>query len=156
MKTSSSQAKRERVVEVADEIASVEISSVVTPCGVRMEITSPDSGESLRLDPLALESLSWQQNSDLSEILDDDIELKETADLNPDDEIEEETITFSNEYTRVEVTIFSSSEEDYILIESKQLGYQKIVSPSVLDALTSKKNTIFSDFLSTPFGPVES
>ncbi len=47
-------------MELANEFASVHVRRVLTRNGVRLEIFSPRLGYRIRLDPLALESLTWQ------------------------------------------------------------------------------------------------
>lgn len=46
--------------ELANEFASVRVRQVHTRNGVRLEISSARIGRCIRLDPLALESLTWQ------------------------------------------------------------------------------------------------
>jgi hypothetical protein len=48
------------VLELANEFALVTVRRVATHNGVRLEITSPRLGRSIQLDPLELESLTWQ------------------------------------------------------------------------------------------------
>lgn len=47
-------------VELANEYTVVEVRRVMTRNGVRLEIVSPRLGRGIRLDPLQLESLTWQ------------------------------------------------------------------------------------------------
>ncbi len=47
-------------MELANEFALVLVRRVHTRNGVRLEIHSPRLGYSIRLDPLELESLTWQ------------------------------------------------------------------------------------------------
>ncbi len=47
-------------IELANEFAAVRVRKVLTRNGVRLEISSPRLGYRIRLDPLALESLTWQ------------------------------------------------------------------------------------------------
>lgn len=47
-------------MELANEFALVRVRRVHTRNGVRLEIHSPRLGYSIRLDPLELESLTWQ------------------------------------------------------------------------------------------------
>ncbi|RKN03478.1 dihydrodiol dehydrogenase [Streptomyces radicis] len=45
---------------MANEFASVRLRLVDTPTGIRLEIYSLKLGERIHLDPVALESLTWQ------------------------------------------------------------------------------------------------
>ena len=55
--------------ELSNEFASVRVRRVYTRNGVRLEISSPRLGRSIRLDPLALESLTWQPPETFSNFL---------------------------------------------------------------------------------------
>ncbi|MEU5397837.1 hypothetical protein ABZ348_00870 [Streptomyces sp. NPDC005963] len=55
---------------VINEFTAVRISKVRTPNGHRVEIRSLRLGHRIRLDPLALESISWQTPEVFSRFLD--------------------------------------------------------------------------------------
>lgn len=54
---------------IANEFATVIVRKVHTRNGVRLEIASPKLGHSIRLDPLELESLTWQTTETFSRFL---------------------------------------------------------------------------------------
>jgi len=56
-------------MELSNEFAIVNVQKVETGNGVRLEIESPKLGHKIRLDPLELESLSWQEHEAFSEFL---------------------------------------------------------------------------------------
>ena len=49
-------------IEIANEFAAVTVTRVETRNGVRLRIESARSGRSIDLDPLELESLTWQSH----------------------------------------------------------------------------------------------
>lgn len=53
-------ATRDQAIEVGNEFAVVSVRKVQTRNGARLEISSPRLGFRIRLDALALESLTWQ------------------------------------------------------------------------------------------------
>ncbi|WP_219723256.1 dihydrodiol dehydrogenase [Bacillus sp. Marseille-P3661] len=55
--------------KIANEFTTVIIRRLVTKNGVRLEIVSPRLGHSIRLDPLELESLTWQNVETFSKFL---------------------------------------------------------------------------------------
>ena len=59
----------DREFELTNEFATVRVMRVHTRNGVRLQISSPRLGRVIRLDPLALESLTWQTNQTFSEFL---------------------------------------------------------------------------------------
>lgn len=63
--------RRGDTLTVANEFAEVRVQKIHTPRGERIEIASPNLGYSIRLDAVALESLSWQDPSLFSELLEE-------------------------------------------------------------------------------------
>jgi hypothetical protein len=59
----------DREFELTNEFATVRVRRVFTRNGMRLEITSPRLGRTVRLDPLSLESLTWQTNETFSQML---------------------------------------------------------------------------------------
>jgi hypothetical protein len=59
----------DRDFELTNEFATVRVRRVFTRNGVRLEISSPRLGRTVRLDPLSLESLTWQTSETFSEFL---------------------------------------------------------------------------------------
>lgn len=55
--------------ELSNEFATVHISKIQTENGVKLEIESPKLHHRIQLDPLELESLSWQDKSIFSRFL---------------------------------------------------------------------------------------
>jgi hypothetical protein len=56
-------------IELVNEFALVRVRKVETRNGMRLEIESPRLGRSIRLDALALESLTWQPAETFSHFL---------------------------------------------------------------------------------------
>ncbi|MGG1599355.1 hypothetical protein [Paenibacillus naphthalenovorans] len=54
---------------VGNEFTQVIVKKVYTRNGERLEITSPKLNHSIQLDPLALESLTWQEPEVFTEFL---------------------------------------------------------------------------------------
>ena len=56
-------------IEVVNEFALVRVRKVETRNGMRLEIESPRLGSRVRLDAMALESLTWQPSDTYSRFL---------------------------------------------------------------------------------------
>jgi hypothetical protein len=56
-------------LEVGNEFAFVRVRKIWTRNGERLEITAPKLGYQIRLDPLELESLTWQTTETFSKFL---------------------------------------------------------------------------------------
>jgi hypothetical protein len=61
--------ERSDEIEIANEFASVVVRRVETRNGVRLRIQSPRLQRSIDLDPLELESLTWQSHDLFSQLL---------------------------------------------------------------------------------------
>lgn len=59
----------EPTLELANEFAFVRVRRVDTHNGVRLEIAAPRLEQSILLDPLELESLTWQSHELFSKLL---------------------------------------------------------------------------------------
>ncbi len=64
-------AERDGEMELVNEFALVRVRRVQTRNGERLEIFSPRLGYRIRLDPLALESLTWQTMTTFTKFLED-------------------------------------------------------------------------------------
>jgi hypothetical protein len=56
-------------VQIGNEFSFVRMRKVFTRNGERLEIEAPRLGTSIRLDPMQLESLTWQEPSTFSQFL---------------------------------------------------------------------------------------
>jgi hypothetical protein len=56
-------------IELGNEFAFVRVRKVLTRNGERLEIEAPKTGRTIRLDPVELESLTWQDPSTFSSFL---------------------------------------------------------------------------------------
>jgi len=56
-------------IELANEYAAVTVRKVQTGNGVRLEIVAPRLGRGIRLDPVELETLTWQSHETFSKFL---------------------------------------------------------------------------------------
>ncbi len=59
----------DEVIEIGNEFTFVRVRKVHTRNGVRLEIHSPRLGYRIQLDPLELESLTWQTTETFSRFL---------------------------------------------------------------------------------------
>jgi hypothetical protein len=57
------------IIEIGNEFTIVHAQAVSTRNGMRLELRSPRMGFSIQLDPLELESLTWQTTETFSKLL---------------------------------------------------------------------------------------
>jgi hypothetical protein len=61
--------RRDEPIDIGNEFAFVRVCKVWTRNGERLEVTAPKLGYQIRLDPLELESLTWQPKETFSRFL---------------------------------------------------------------------------------------
>lgn len=132
-------------IELADDERVVELQRLRTPTGERLVVRS--EGADTRLDALAMESLTWQDDA-----------FFETLTTVPHDDGEDATaasdeLQIGNEYTVVRLRKLETSAGPRVSITSPKLGYTCRLSPAELDALAKERIDLFSELLETPFGP---
>lgn len=59
------------VIQIANEFTTARVRKVLTRNGERLEVHSPKLGTTILLDPLELESLTWQTTETFSRMLED-------------------------------------------------------------------------------------
>ncbi|MFC4247946.1 hypothetical protein ACFOZ7_13505 [Natribaculum luteum] len=133
------------LIEVTDGDRTIELEMLRTPTGERLVVRS--TSDETRVDALALESLTWQNDVFFEEL---------TAIPHEDGEDTTEAsdeIQISNEYTVVRLQTLETTAGPRVAIESPKLGYSCRLSPAELDAIAHEQIELFSDLLATPFGP---
>ena len=140
---------------ITDGDTTVVVEKVFTRTGERLEITAPRLGRSIRLDAIALESLTWQ----------DDAEMAERAASVPDGQDEataadaasgperEDAITVSNEFAMARVEKERGEDGDRLATTAPKLGYDARFGARELEWVASQDHETFSEFLEQPFGP---
>jgi hypothetical protein len=119
----------------------------VTPTGERLRIESAD--DSIRLDALALESLSWQDDDFFTDLTGS----AHTPGRNASSA--GQSLQIGNEYTVVELRVLETEDGPRLELESPKLGYTCRLSAAELAALSRQQMSLFSDLLRTPLGPVD-
>lgn len=122
--------------------------------GERVKIVCLHSGDYIYLDPLELESITWQHPNDLDSSYDDSLDTTDTSNLeygrNRSDSSESESIIIKNEFTEVHIL---SLDKDKVNIESPKLGYSIVLGPGHIQSIAKLRTDDFSSLLSNPFGP---
>lgn len=148
----SSNVTVEEAFRLRDDEGSIAVRKIRTRKGVRIEL-DPEDDDRMRVDALALESLSWQDRSVFSELLGRPHEI---APLEAYSETEIDvgaTLTVSNEYATARVHKIASPDGDRLRIEAPMKESSLLADPDGLRGLLRQDPSIFSEFLETPHGP---
>jgi len=124
---------------------SVSLTRILTPTGERLQIKGPE--DSIRLDALALESLTWQDDSFFTDLT--GIEHTPGQESTPTDQ----RIQIKNEYTVIQLTLLDTDSGPRLELKSPKLEWACRLSPAEIAVLTGQEIGFFSDLLQTPLGP---
>ena len=144
----------DKYTEISNKNAVVLVRKVRTRNGVRLEIYSPETDRRVYLDPLLIESLSWQTAETFSDTLQDPPENTHTEEVEERRVSGEEEYTeFTNEFAYTLVRKVRVGDDARLEILSPKLDYQSYLDASLLESLTWQTTATFSRFLEEPYGP---
>jgi len=144
----------DKYTEISNKNAVVLVRKVRTRNGVRLEIYSPETDRRVYLDPLLIESLSWQTAETFSDTLQDPPENPHTGEVEERRVSGEEEYTeFTNEFAYTLVRKVRVGDDERLEILSPKLDYQTYLDASLLESLTWQTTATFSRFLEEPYGP---
>ena len=144
----------DKYTEISNKNAVVLVRKVRTRNGVRLEIYSPETDRRVYLDPLLIESLSWQTAETFSDTLQDPPESTHAEEVEERRVSGEEEYTeFTNEFAYTLVRKVRVGDDARLEILSPKLGYQTYLDASLLESLTWQTTATFSRFLEEPYGP---
>lgn len=144
----------DKYTEISNKNAVVLVRKVRTRNGVRLEIYSPETDRRVYLDPLLIESLSWQTAETFSDTLQDPPENSHAEEIEERRVSGEEEYTeFTNEFAYTLVRKVRVGDDARLEILSPKLDYQTYLDASLLESLTWQTTTTFSRFLEEPYGP---
>ena len=144
----------DKYTEISNKNAVALVRKVRTRNGVRLEIYSPETDRRVYLDPLLIESLSWQTAETFSDTLQDPPENSHTEEVEERRVSGEEEYTeFTNEFAYTLVRKVRVGDDARLEILSPKLGYQTYLDASLLESLTWQTTATFSKFLEEPYGP---
>ncbi len=138
--------------KISNGSATALVRKVRTGNGVRLEIYSPEVDKRVYLDPLLLDSLTWQTSETFLDILEDPREISDDWEEEVED-TETEYTEFTNEFAYTLVRKVGTGNEARLEIISPKLGYQTYLDAPLLESLTWQTPQTFSKFLKEPYGP---
>lgn len=149
---------------IRDGEREVQVRKVFTRMGERLDLTDVPTGDSVRLDAIMLESVTWQPASELTEraeaLLEDqtgpvDETRIESAGRVGGDREDPDTLTVSNEYALAELRTVVDEGRELLSVRAPKLGYATRLGAGELAWLAHQDHETFTEWLETPFGPEE-
>ena len=134
-------------IELADANHSVSLEKVRTGTGERLVIQV--DGDRLSADALALESLTWQDDTFFTDLTNSPHEPGEIVETLRSD------LQVANEYTVVRLELTETDAGPRLDLSSPKLGYNCRLDTTELRALAGRDVELFSTLLQTPYGPVD-
>jgi len=144
----------EDYTEISNEAAIARVRKVRTGNGVRLEIYAPEKDSRVYLDPLNIESLSWQTPQTFTDTLEGPSETVNNQDTEGA-EVEPETdyTEFANEFAYTLVRKVRVRGGARLEVFAPRLGYQILLDPSLLESLTWQTPDTLSKLIEEPYGP---
>lgn len=138
---------------ITDGDTVVTAQKLFTRMGERLDLVAESLGTSVRIDAITLESVSWQDARELSDIA-AEVDRSDTVPPAVDERDErEEPVTVSSEFAMARLRRVTDGNAEQLEIESPKLGYSIRLGPRELEWLTMQDHETFSEWLETPFGP---
>lgn len=132
---------------------SLSIRKFFTRNGERLEIKTGDK-DSIRVDALGLESLSWQDSTSLSNYLDlPEQETPPVSDVENNEVEREELFEIKNEYAVVKIAKVSGNAQEFLEIEAPKMGTKNQLSTTILRNISAQDMDFFSQLLRHPHRP---
>lgn len=140
--------------EISNEAAIARVRKVRTGNGVRLEIYAPEKDSRVYLDPLNIESLSWQTPQTFTDTLEGPPETAndqntEGAEVEPETDYTE----FANEFAYTLIRKVRVRGGARLEVFAPRLGYQILLDPSLLESLTWQTPDTLSKLIEEPYGP---
>lgn len=129
----------------------VSVSRIETPKGERLELADADTGESIWLDAIVLESLTWQDESTFHEFCGEAPESVSSEDLavsrGSHAGTHTELTAITNEFSHVDVRNTTADERDWIEFHGPKVGFSiRLNAPAVLTVIYQNHER-FTDLL---------
>jgi len=138
--------------DVSDGEQTATVRKLKTRKGERLEIESPSGDETLRIDALGLESLSWQETEIFDRFLPGGHDM-DPLNEESDDIMSDTGFDVTNEYAQVQVRRLQSPERSTLQICAPKKREQIQIDPDALGGLARQDHTLFTEFLEQPHGP---
>ena len=140
--------------EISNDAAIVRVRKVRTGNGVRLEIHAPEKDRLVYLDPLNIESLTWQTPQTFSDTLEDPPETTNAQNTDgAEAESEAEYTEFANEFAYTLVRKVRVRGGPRLEVLAPRLGYQILLDPPLLESLTWQTPDTLSKLIEEPYGP---
>lgn len=128
------------LASIAEAGRHVEVSRIETPKGERLELADADTGESIWLDAIVLESLTWQNEETFREFCHEAPESVSRSDLavsrGSHAGTQTELTTITNEFSHVDVRKTTAEGRDWVEFHGPKVGFTiRLNAPAVLTVI---------------------
>lgn len=149
--------RRDDPIRIEGSERALEATRIHSPKGVRLEIRSPHFEERTRLDALALESISWQDESRFPlAVADPDVTVagdRPTLSASATVADEDRQVQIANEFAQVDVAKVRDDETEGLELRSPKLGFAIRLGVPSLESLVFQDPSALAAFLEDPYGP---
>lgn len=133
---------------IEDDDVRVVVRAVETPKGERLELEAPAAGDRIRLDAVALEALTWQDDASFTRLLVDRDEPASTIGTSYDGPSTVTTLTaITNEFGHVNVRELDTPDGPRLELDAQNMAHAAQLTPSALAAIAAQSSAAFTTLI---------
>lgn len=130
---------------IEDDAARVVVRTVETPKGERLELEAPATDDRIRLDAVALETLTWQDDESFTRLLVDRDEPTATIGTTYDGPRTATALAaITNEFGHVNVRELDTPDGPRLELDAQNMAYAAQLTPAALAAIAAQSTSAFT------------
>ncbi|MFB6360827.1 MAG: hypothetical protein ABEH59_05840 [Halobacteriales archaeon] len=137
-----------RLTTVRSDGTAVVVSEVETPKGERLQLETEDGGARIRLDAVALESLTWQDEASFDRLLGDENRSAETLVTAFENPTASTSLTqITNEFGHVNVRELDTPDGSLLELDAQNMAYSVQLNAAALAAIAGQSIEVFGTLI---------
>lgn len=133
---------------IEDDDARVIVRTVETPKGERLELEAPATGDRIRLDAVALEALTWQDDASFTRLLVDRDQPESAIGTSYDGPSTATTLTaVTNEFGHVNVRELDTPDGPRLELDAQNMAHAAQFTPAALAAVAAQSTAAFTTLI---------
>jgi hypothetical protein len=152
MTTASPKTRVRPLAELRGDGTTVAVREVETPKGERLELESVATGETIRLDAVALETLTWQERDAFENFVAEGLDGSDPGAVVATTEVPGEASTtrlveITNEFGHVVVREVTGATEPLLELAAPKMGFAVVVNAVALGGVVGQPPETFTELL---------
>lgn len=137
-----------RLTTISGDHTAVVVSEVETPKGERLQLETEDGAERIRLDAVALESLTWQDDESFDRLLGSDNRAVAALVIAYENPTETTHLTqITNEFGHVNVRALDTPDGPLLELDAQNMAYSAQLNAAALAAVAGQSIDVFGTLI---------